>query len=100
MEADLVAVEGPFPLALRLANTHRTPRPPEVPDRLAALTLHFADAVPAERAEQISVEGKAPLDRGDDDVEVVDAARAHRNSSDSACAGQVLRSAVPHCPAN
>jgi hypothetical protein len=33
--------------------------------------------VPAERPEQLSVEGQAALDRGDDEVDVMDAAGAH-----------------------
>ena len=33
--------------------------------------------MPAERAEEISIEGQAALDRGDDEVDMMDAAGAH-----------------------
>ena len=50
----------------------------QVPDRFAALALDLADPVPAERAEQLAVEGQAALDGGDDQVDVMDAAEPHR----------------------
>ena len=75
MQADPVAVEPAE--ALRLAEPDRAARPAEVPDRLAALALDLRDAVVAERAEQVAVERQAALDRGDDEVDVVDARRAH-----------------------
>ena len=40
---------------------------------LVALALHLADAVPAQRAEQIAVEGQAALDRRDDQIDVMNA---------------------------
>src|SRR5207253_2095548 len=49
----------------------------QVPDRLAALALDLAAPVPAEWPEQLAVKGQAALNRGDDEVDVVDAARAH-----------------------
>jgi hypothetical protein len=42
-------------------------------NRLAALALDLARPVPAERAEQLAVERQAALDRGDDDVDVMQA---------------------------
>src|SRR3954462_10070419 len=62
---------------LSLAEPDRAARPPQVPDRLAALALDLGHAVPAERPEEIAVEGQAGLDRGHDQVDVVDAARTH-----------------------
>jgi hypothetical protein len=77
MEADPVAVE--LPGRLRLPEADARPGPNEVGDRLAPLPLDLAHAVPAEGAEELAVEGKAALDRGDDEVEVVDPGRAHRH---------------------
>src|SRR5918994_7632185 len=76
VEPDAVAVR-PDPVALRLAEADRAARAAEIPDRLAALPLHFADPRVAERAEQLTVEGQAALDRRDDQVDVVDAGRGH-----------------------
>src|SRR5690349_8091536 len=59
-------------VALRLAQADRAVVPVQVPDRLAALTLDLADAMPAERPEQLAVERQASLDRGDDEIDVVD----------------------------
>jgi len=39
----------------------------------ATLTLHLADPVVAERAEELGVERQAALDRRDDEVDVVNA---------------------------
>ena len=58
---------------LRLAQADRAAGAGEVPDRLAALALDLADAVPAERLEQVAVEGQAAQDRGDDEIDVMDA---------------------------
>jgi hypothetical protein len=44
-------------------------------DGLAALSLDLAQALPAERPQQPAVERQAALDRGDDDVEVMNARR-------------------------
>ena len=76
MQADPVAVGRS--LALRLAEADRAAGAAEVPDRLASLALDLADPRVAERPEQLAVERQAPLDRGDDQVDVMDAARAHR----------------------
>jgi hypothetical protein len=45
----------------------------DVPDGLAALALHLADAVPAERLEQFAIERQAAEDRADDEIDVVEA---------------------------
>ena len=58
---------------LRLAQPDRAYGAGQVPDRLAALALDLADAVPAKRLEQLAVEGQAAQDRGDDEIDVVDA---------------------------
>src|SRR4029077_9072642 len=73
-----VAVEAGRPFrraALRRADPDPRARPPEVPDRLAALSLDLANPVPAERTEQPAVEGQAPLDRGDDQIDMMDTTR-------------------------
>src|SRR4029450_4097744 len=77
VEPDLVAVERLVPLAPRLAHPERAARAPEVPDRLALLALHLAHPVPPERAEQVAVERQAALDRGSDDIDVVEARGPH-----------------------
>src|SRR6185312_16502945 len=78
---------------LSLPEPDRAPRPPEVPDRLAALPLDLGHAVPAERREQIPVEGQAALDRRHDQVDVKYAAGAHaRRRSCSAQRPPFLRS--------
>src|SRR6266511_2086285 len=100
MEADLISVGGPIALALRLADADDAPWPPQVPDRLAALALHLADAVPAKRAEEVAVEGKAALDRGDDDVYVMNTGRAHGNLSLSARFCHLLSASVADGPPN
>jgi hypothetical protein len=75
VEADPVAVV----VALGLSRTQPdlAARAGEVPDRLAPLTFDLADPVEAERAEQVAVEGQAALDRGDDEIDVVDAGGTH-----------------------
>src|SRR5437667_7416073 len=77
VQADAVAVVRAVGFRLRLAQADRAARSPEVPDRLAALALHLARAVPAERAEPLAVEGQAALDRRNDQIDVVDARGAH-----------------------
>ena len=72
VQAHPVAVVGSLALGLGLAEPDRGACAPEVPDRLVALALHLADSMPAEWAEQLAVEGQAALDRGDDQVDVVD----------------------------
>src|SRR5881409_1472963 len=81
MQTDRVAVVRPARLRLRLAQADRAPRAPEVVDRFAPLTLDLANAVVAERRQQIAVERQAALDRRDDEVDMVDAGRAHRRHS-------------------
>lgn len=73
VEADAIAVVG-VGLRLRLAETDRRPRAAEVPDRLAALPFDLADPVEAERAEQPGVEGQAARHRGNDEIDVMNAA--------------------------
>ena len=73
VEADPVAVDLAAVLGRRLAQAEGAPRTCQVVDRLATLALDLAQPVPAERPQQLAVEGQAALDRGDDDVEVVDA---------------------------
>src|SRR4029079_2990275 len=92
VQADAVAVIGALTLRLGLAQTDRGARAPEVPDRLAAFALHLADAVPAERAEQIAVEGQAALDRRDDEIDVMDACGTHVST-----AARVPRGRHPSC---
>src|SRR5215204_2836663 len=77
MQADAVAVVWAVAGRRRLPQAERAARGAEVVDRLAALALDLAEAVPPERAQQLAVERQAALDRGDDDVEMVEAARAH-----------------------
>jgi hypothetical protein len=72
MQPDAIAVIRAR-LGLRLAQSDRRARTGQVPDRLAALALDLADAVPAKRLEQLAVEGQAAQDRGDDEIDVVDA---------------------------
>src|SRR5436309_878517 len=56
MQAHAVAVVRLVALGLRLAEADRAARAPEVPDRLAALAFYLADAVPAERAEEVALD--------------------------------------------
>ena len=62
---------------LRLAQADLRLVADQVPDRLAALALDLADPVPAERTEELAVERQAPLDRGDDEIDMMDAAGTH-----------------------
>src|SRR5262249_30876865 len=87
VDAHRIAVVVSFDLCL--AQPDRDPRPREVPDRLAALALDLGDAVVAERGEQLAVERQAPLDRGDDPVDVLD---AHVSFATSALRPPFLRS--------
>ena len=73
VQADAVAVVWAVAPALGLAQAQRAAGAGEVPDRLAALAFHLAHAREPERAEQLRVERQASLDRGDDEVEMVDA---------------------------
>jgi hypothetical protein len=73
MEADPVAIVLLVARRGRLAQAERAARAIEVVDRLAALAFDLARAVPAERAEQLAVERQAALDRGDDNVDVMQA---------------------------
>jgi hypothetical protein len=77
VDADPVPVERAVGLALRLPEPQRATRPGDVPDRLAALALDLADAVPAERLQQLAIEGQAAQYRADDEVDVVKAGGAH-----------------------
>ena len=72
MQSDPVAVVL-LRMRLRLAQSDRAARAGQVPDRLSALALDLADAEPAERLEEVTVEGQAAQDRGDDEIDVVDA---------------------------
>jgi hypothetical protein len=73
VQADPIAVVGTVGRRLRFSQTERGSGAGEVPDRLTALALDLADAVVAERREQLAVERQAALDRGDDEIDVVDA---------------------------
>src|SRR4051794_41976394 len=77
VQADAVTVVRAIARALRLAQAERAAAAREVPDRLAALALDLADAVEAERREQLAVERQAALDRRDDEVDVVRGAAVH-----------------------
>jgi hypothetical protein len=57
----------------------------DVVDRLSTLADDLADAPVPERLEQLAVEGEAALERGDDEVEVVDAAAGQRALPSSSC---------------
>src|SRR6266542_985165 len=81
MQTDGVAVIRVGALRLRLAQADRGTGAPEVVDRLASLALDLADAVEAERRKQVAVERQAALDRRDDQVDMVNAGRAHRRLS-------------------
>src|SRR4051794_37486045 len=63
VQANAIAVVRTGALDLRLAQSDRASGARDVPDRLASFALRLADAVPAEGAEQVAVEGKAALDR-------------------------------------
>src|SRR6266508_3849272 len=96
MQSDPVAVVR-LRIRQRLAQADGGPRAGDVPDRLAALTFDLGDRVEAERAEQLRVEGQTALDRGDDEVEVMNARGAQGwRFSGSARSGQILCPAVAH----
>src|SRR5512133_607365 len=63
VQADLVAVVRLPAFRCCLPQADRRGGAEQVVDRLAALALHFAEAVIAERAEEITVERQAPLER-------------------------------------
>src|SRR5215211_5348070 len=95
VQADAVSVEAAGCVGLRRPQPDGRAGAPEVPDRLAALTLHLREPVPAEGPEEVAVEGEAALDRGDHEVDVVDAGRAHVASPPgSACPLQLLPTPV------
>src|SRR6266404_3447112 len=71
VQADAVAIV--HALGLRLAQAERHVGAAEVPNRLAALALDLGDPVVAERRQQVAVEGQAALDRGHDEVDVMNA---------------------------
>src|SRR5581483_3131451 len=71
VQADAIPVDVAI-AALRFAQADRAACALQVPDRLAALALDLADAVPAERTEQLAVERQAAVDRRDDEVDVMD----------------------------
>jgi hypothetical protein len=73
VQADAVAVLLALARGRRLAQAERAARAAEVVDRLAALALDLGRPVPPQRAEQLAVEGQAALDRGNDDVDVMQA---------------------------
>ena len=77
MHADAVPVERLRRRRLRLSQAEVAAGARDVPDRLAALALDLADAVPSERPEQLAVERQAAKDRADDEVDVVEARGAH-----------------------
>jgi hypothetical protein len=79
VKPDRVAVVRAFALGLRLANPQRRSDSlaVEVPDRLAALAFHVIGLQVPERSQQLPIEGQAALERGHDDVDVVEAHAAH-----------------------
>jgi hypothetical protein len=77
MDPDAVAVVAAGAPCSPQADRHH-PRSPQVHDALAALADDLARAHVAERLEQLAVEVKAPLEIGDDEIEVVDACSAHQ----------------------
>src|SRR5205823_15096482 len=90
-QPDAVAVVRPLGRRLRLAQPDRAARAREVPDRLAALAFDLADAMPAERLEQRSVERQAAQNRGNDDVYVMNARGAHCPARTSSTPGRIVR---------
>src|SRR3954454_3626500 len=81
VQPDRVAVVAGADLGrLSGANPDRRAGAAQVPDRLAALARALADAVPAERPEQIAVERQAPLHRPDDEDHVVHTGRSQQAS--------------------
>jgi hypothetical protein len=76
MEADRVAVvRSRVRIRLLLTKAERRDAGPldrEVPDRLAALASDLPEAGPADRAEQLTVERQAALDRADDEIDVAE----------------------------
>src|SRR5919198_1677748 len=77
MEADAVAVVRALARGLCFTQADRASGAADVPDRLATLPLDLTDAVKAERAEEVAVERQAALDRGHDEIDVVNARGAH-----------------------
>jgi hypothetical protein len=78
VEADSVAVDGKPRLGIRgLAEADGGARPIEIVDRLATLARSVGHTVPAERPQQLPVEGQRAVDVGDDQVDVMDSRRAH-----------------------
>src|SRR5215210_3439045 len=73
MESEPVAVEAAGRVRLRGAQADGGAGAPEVPDGLAPLALDLRQAVPPERPEEVTVERQAALDRGDDEVDMVNA---------------------------
>jgi hypothetical protein len=76
VETDAVAVVLTFARGGGLAQAEGAVRAVQVVDRLAPFAFDLAVTVPAERAEQLTVEGQAPLDRRDDEVDVMKAGGA------------------------
>src|SRR5919106_3826883 len=74
MHADRVAVVRRGALRLLRAQSDRaTPiAMKEVVNRLASLALDLVNPSPAKRSQQFAVEGEAPVERTDDEVQVVD----------------------------
>jgi hypothetical protein len=75
VKADGIAVVGPgrrlcLPQRERGADTLAV----EVPDRLAALADDLVELDVAERREQLAVQREAALERGDDEIEMVESA--------------------------
>jgi hypothetical protein len=79
VKPDRVAVVRAFSLGLRLANPQRRSVSLEVdvPDRLGALALHLIGLQVPERSQQLPIERQAAVERGHDDVDVVEAHAAH-----------------------
>src|SRR5262249_3800346 len=97
VEPDAVAVG--LARRQRLADSDRGARAVEVEDRLAAPALDLRDPQPAERPEQVAVEGQAPHDGADDEIDVMDAAGPHHGRANRRKATSTMRLPVPRPPA-
>src|SRR5882724_778655 len=95
VQPNAVAVVSPG-IRRRFAQADRGAWTREVPERLAPLALDLADPVVAERPEQLRVEGQAPPDRRNDEIDVVNAGGAHRRFLVSARRAEFLGASITH----
>ena len=66
-------------IRLFLAEAEPGVRGLQVPDRLATLALELEHAAPAETAKKRGVESLAPINIGDNEIQVVNPSRLHRS---------------------